>query len=662
MRRIVVPIFILAFLLSTCAASVNAKPLKGFYSNCLDAKMYSAGPPKTAPVAGTRPPKEDEGGAPHAAELLIIPAKKPKWPSSTVYVFMCSGRQGVCGAVSTDGSDINLKLFGTSGQRATEDQQGIQGRGSIISGTNPNQTDAEALHFVNAPLVWSAYSKAAIPHAWSWVQPIEQGDVTTPPVTLAPDEAVMLNDNEFEVGQDQGLKIGQIAMENTQQTQTTTSTTGTGGTGTKCANIQWDPRGYVLDAETLNPVKDITITLYEKNKDGSYTQVPSGIGTTNPYTTATNSGQFNFFVQPGLFKITVDPKNAVIAEKSSLNPAYQRLFSDESGDAHLYEKDADIEEIAGRVAVAHIPVRISDKSLIIDSLNLIMEDAVVGMDDAEQKSQMHITGTVSHPKSKLTITLTALNEVGKMITLPVIYKTTNDFGEYDFYIDQEQTQADGRPLYLQNINVKIELNSFYTDKSLSKNNKPVSYDIKPLPRYIEGFAYDEKGFPIPNAIVGIYPYFSLNPMYMTIADKNGRFKFGSDHVPQMNYVLKYKKQTGDTVQVNPEIFIRQNIGYYSQEAIDPFAEQNVSASEEKAMWALVDKTVSDNDVDILTHKTANRQFIPPLNNGNMPEKQVLQKTPINFSAIFTGIVIVGLLGVAVFIGIQLKRKNSSLPQ
>lgn len=664
------------FLTITCslffsAIPVHAKPLKGFYSACLDAKMYGGGKSDksatTPQTAHGNKEEEAETGAPHAAELLIIPAKRPKWPNSTVYVFMCSGRQGVCGAVSTDPAiDINLLLFGTSGQRGNEEQAAIAGRGNIRApGTNPNMTDAEALHFVNAPLVWSHYSAAAIPHSWSWVQPIDppKAGETVIPEELSTDERIVLNGDEFEAGNDQGLKIGQISMENETTPSGTPTSSGTGGTGTKCANIQWDPRGYVFDAKTLHPVQNTTLTLYAKNGDGSYTQVPNGIGTTNPYTTATNSGQFNFFVQPGLYKMTVDSLHATIAEKQAINPAYQHLFMDEESKVHIYEKGADIEEVAGRVAVAHIPVHVANSSYIIDSLHLIMEDAVVNMDNQGKKSQMHITGTVSHPRSQITVTLTALNELGSVVTPPPLYKTTNEFGEYDFYIDQEQMQADGKPLYLQNIHISIEMNAFYTSQPSAKK-APISYDLKPLPRYVEGIAYDEKGVPIPNAIVALYPYFSLNPMYTTLANKDGRFKIGSDHIPQMNYKLRYKKQNGDIVEVSPDQFIRQNISYYATKTIDPFTERFLSAREEDALWILVDKVVTDDDMTTLSRQQAKKQHMIPITRTKgtiTPEEEGSKQknSPFDFSLVITIFIIIGLIGVAGLIGSQLMQKKNT---
>lgn len=567
---------------------------------------------------------------------------------------MCSGGRNICGAPSTDGTDINKLLFGITA-RITDDETGksynpIQTQGSMKSGKNPTKTSSDGLSFLDDPIIIAQYTEHGIFHRFYWVQPLEDGPIV-PALTL-PDDQIITDDG---VGNDGGLKIAQIPFDNA-ETSTPTSIPTTGGTGKNCANIKWDPRGYIFDVETLNPVKSVTVTLFEKNKDGTYTQVANGIGLINPYTTSADSGQFNFFVNPGLYKMEVNPTNADIADINAINPAYQSLFMDEKGQSNIYEKGSDVEEIAGRVAVAHIPVQISDKSLIIDTLQLIVKDALVNVNTQTNKSQMHITGTVSHPKSKLTFTLTAVDGMGKTVVLPPIMTATSDLGEYDTFVDQVQMDKDNKPLYIQTINVKLELNSFYTSQTPTPK-KSITYDVDTVPLYLEGIAYDEKGSPIPQAIVGIYPYFSLNPMYMVIADSKGKFKISSDHVPQLDYTLKYKKPSGEVIVVNPNTFIRQNAPIFTQEKINPFTELNISATESEAMEKLVDKTVSEKDVQKMSYTIKNKRD-PSSNPNTMNATPTQNKSSFNVSLLLTVIGVVILLGISVFVGLMLQKKRT----
>jgi hypothetical protein len=648
--------FIAVALLLTIPVGTTHAILKGFSSSCLDAKM--AGPDR--------------------AQMLIIdaPGKKPKENKKT-YIFMCSGKKNICGASSTDGTDINLLLFGVSSQRIDEElgKAGIQKQGGVTSGKNPTTTNGNGTAFIDDPIVIAQYTKYGINHRFYWVQSaIDDGAIITPAPTLPEGQGL-------EVGDDGGLQLAQISFEDI-VAPTSAPTSGT-ATGKNCSNIKWDPRGFIFDAETLNPVKNVTVTLFEKKSDKTYFQVQSGIGLTNPFTTATDSGHFNFFVNPGQYKMEIDPINSTIVEKNTINGAYQQLFADEKGQINIYEKGTDVEEVAGRVAVAHIPVHITDKSLIIDSLQLLMNDAVVNVNEETQKSQMHITGTVSHPKSKVTITRIMLDETGTIVIPPPKIISTTDLGEYDTYIDQEQTTAEGKPLFLQNINVQLELNSFYTRGVFSQSNHPdilgffkniwltiqkrisiyaegnISYNIKPVPLYVEGVAYDVNGTPIPKAIVGIYPFYSLNPMHVVIADENGRFRMGSQHVPELNYTLKYKKPDGDVIITEPEVFIKQNITLYTQEKIDPFASRELSVIEDKSMAVKVDKVVTEKDLQLLAKANSWSKNKGEGTQGLIKsEANLIQKQANPLLLIISiCISIVALVGCSVFFGIKLYKRQ-----
>lgn len=571
---------------------------------------------------------------------------------------MCSGGKNICGASSTDGTDINKLLFGVSTQRADDElgTAGIQKQGTVTSGKNPTRTNGTGTGFIDEPIVIAQYTKHGIYHRFYWVQSATDDDEIVPAPTL-PDDHALIDDG---VGSDGGLKIAQLSFED-DIVPTTTPTTST--TGKNCANMKWDPRGYIFDAKTLNPVKDVTVTLYEKLTDNTYNKVENGIGLINPYTTTAESGQFNFFVSPGLYKMTIGQENATIADKSSINPSYQELFLGDDGKTNIYEKDTDVEEIAGRVAVAHIPVQIQDKNLIIDTLQLIVKDAVVGINNQTKKSQMHITGTVSHPKSIVTITLTAVDGMGKLTTLNPIVTSASDLGEYDIYIDQEHVTVENKPLYLQNINVRLELHPFYQAQS-DTPKPPITYDIQPIPLYVEGIAYDDNGAPIPNAVVGIYPFFSLNPMHIVIADENGRFRIGSDHVPQVDYVLKYKTPTGQVVIVEPEVFVRQNSQLFSQERINPFNSAKLSDDEERTMQNLVDKNVSEKDLNTLAYTTKQKSQQSFRNTRsdnkkmsiNIPQEGLPASNPfLILGAII--LIIVLVVGLS-YLAIHIKQKNT----
>lgn len=75
----------------------------------------------------------------------------------------------------------------------------------------------------------------------------------------------------------------------------------------ECVIIKWDPRGIIYDADTMNPIAGAKVTLYIKQKDGSYNMMEDkkwGI-LANPITSP-NNGTYQFFVPAGTYKLVVE--------------------------------------------------------------------------------------------------------------------------------------------------------------------------------------------------------------------------------------------------------------------------------------------------------------------------------------------------------------------
>lgn len=84
---------------------------------------------------------------------------------------------------------------------------------------------------------------------------------------------------------------------------------GTSNLSRDCHLISWDPRGIIYDADTLQPIDGVKVTLYVKNKAGSFVPMEDkkwGI-LANPISTPKN-GTYQFFVEPGVYKLVVEKK------------------------------------------------------------------------------------------------------------------------------------------------------------------------------------------------------------------------------------------------------------------------------------------------------------------------------------------------------------------
>lgn len=570
-------LFLLSFVvLSNFFFTKNAYAVvEGFVSDCLQA----------APAG-------------HTAGLTIKPGSQimPQGDTDT-WIFVCITSPELEGTKCTTGDGaIDQQLFDKSDDLTA--LQGIQTEegttvGGVDGGQNPpRRTNADGTAFTGA-VSWSDAYLPGVIHQWAWVQAA----------------------NAAGAG---GVETGGLGA----QQQGTFDFTKLSGDTSKCAKIGWDPRGYVFDAATLNPVGGVQVTLSKGPKGGTFTDVPSGLGITNPDTTKplipgkVGNGQYSFYVEPGFYKLRLTSANATIADLASVNNAYQDLFLSKDGKTNIYQKDQEVEEVKGMVAIAHIPVTVTDPSMLITTLQTLEKGL------KNENGQINIFGRVSHPKSKLLLKIEYLDEEGKLVVKDEVKtQAINDLGEYDEYIDQESVDAEGKQLFFQNMDVDFELNPFYTTGAFSAKKdsniflsvvekvwrfvsekisvraaSKTSFSVKPIPSYIEGVAYDNSGRSIPQAIVGVYTKFSNKPWFVTVADEQGQYKIGSQYLPRFEYELRYKKPTGEIIVVDTSTFIKQNVKFFVSEGIKPYEQKKSSATEDYAAQVKVSEVVKETDL------------------------------------------------------------------
>lgn len=536
----------------------------------------------------------------HTAGLSIKAGSQimPQGDTDT-WVFVCITSPELTGTKCTTGdAAIDQQLFDKSDDLTA--LQGIQTEegttvGGVDGGQNPpRKTNADGTAFTSA-VSWSDAYLPGVIHQWAWVQAA----------------------NAAGAG---GVETGGLGA----QQQGTFDFTKLSGDTSKCAKIGWDPRGYVFDAATLNPVGGVQVTLSKGPKGGTFTDVPSGLGITNPDTTkpltpgGVGNGQYSFYVEPGFYKLRLTSSNATIADLASVNPAYQDLFLSKEGKTNIYQKDQEVEELKGMVAIAHIPVTVTDPAMLITTLQTLEKGL------KSENGQINIFGRVSHPKSKMLLKMEFLDEEGKLIVKDEVRTTAiNDLGEYDEYIEQESVE-EGKTLFFQNLTVDFELNPFYTTGAFSAKKdtnviltavekvwnfiskkisvraaSSTSFSVKPIPSYIEGVAYDSNGRSIPQAIVGVYTKFSNKPWFVTVADEQGQYKIGSQYLPQFEYELRYKKPTGEIIVVDTATFIKQNVKFFVAEGIKPYETKKSSATEDFAAQVKVSEVVKETDLEAM---------------------------------------------------------------
>ena len=525
----------------------------------------------------------------HVATLNIKKGEKnvpainaPTW----VFVCVTSGVNTYC-STGGDGSADEL-LFGTrehfekmKGMIGPDAEGNIGYVGGVVIGpenwstqippgkTNSNGADPQFAEVTT----WGDAYYPGVAHQWSWVQ-----------------EAVPIQEGGGAAGTEGALQQATSPFD-----KLVTSTFN------DCEKISWDPRGVVFDVNTLLPVKGLAVELYKRNAQDIYDLVPNGLFLINPSSTShpgpppAENGQYSFFVDTGWYKLKMTNATPIVILSST-----QMDIATNLGIDNIYTEDKAIYEEIGTVKIANIPVNVTDETLLIKDLTII--DNVL----TSEGGGIQLFGRVSHAKTKMIITKNMMDAAG-VIKQFITTDYTDGLGEFNKSLTQ--TVDSTEPLVFQGATVAFELNSFYTTGVFSQNkNKEDTiaqflkgvWDgvlekietkaavtpsntiiIKPMPTYIEGIAYDVKGVAIPKAIVGLYPFYSEKPYYMTIADENGRYKIGSQHIPRFEYKLRYKKATGEVIVIDTGTFIKQNVKLIITEGIKPYAEKKTTPAEEK---------------------------------------------------------------------------------
>jgi len=653
MRKIFSILFILIVVGFLYVVPSYAALSEGYISGCLEAPEW------TPSHAATLTMKE--GGK-------NIPAV-----NTDTWVFVCitAGENTYC-TTGGDGSADETLFGGKEHYDILSDIVGSDGKGhdgyvgGVVEGSGysnqlpPKKTKSDDPFQFNEEVTWGDAYYPGVLHQWSWVQ------VAAPIV---------------EDGEGAGAGAGGALQQGTtpfdkEQLKLDTK---------KCAIIGWDPRGVVFDVNTLLPVKGISVELSKLNPvNDTYEIVPNGLFLINPSSTShpgKENGQYSFFVDTGWYKLKlINPERQIVSLTSSQLETATKLGID-----NIYIEDEAIEEVIvdgiGIVKIANIPVDITDESLLVKEL-AIMDNVAPTLEG----NGIRLFGRVSHPKTKMIITKDMMDGTGAIKQF-VTTDYTDGLGEYPNKLIS-QTVVSAEPLVFQNATLTFELNSFYTTGVFTQKeqggNKVARFlkevwggvlkklearaavtpkntiVIKPMPLYIEGIAYDTNGVTIPKAIVGLYPFYSEKPYYLTVADENGRYKIGSQHIPRFEYKLRYKKATGEVVVIDMSTFIKQNAKLIIKEGIKPFVAKKTTLAEDKKIQ------------DYFTNVTTPIELKAPNKPSTSSRNPSVSSTPQTGTGggttgagmqgivmVVVAIIVLIMIGVGAFIMMKSKQQSSS---
>jgi hypothetical protein len=368
----------------------------------------------------------------------------------------------------------------------------------------------------------------------------------------------------------------------------------------KCVNIAWDPYGRIFDSQNLEPVSGASVTLLKKRDNGIFTyvnpadpnDVPGG-ALINPMPTL-EDGAYSFVVPDGTYKLSVQKAGYDFPAASVLNLNFSKIYSD------IYPTQTGVEIVqAGAIQHRDIPVDAQGGS--ISTPAKVMEYIY----ESDKLGNVMVEGRTSHPMAVVNFysVIPDANDPEVKTRYRLISTINADAkGRFTAVIDQSQFDAEVGETFgeVEATNVDLTLaakKQNLLEKALGFVQNLVVRDVgaqtssstvlklDPIPSYLEGYAYDSKGDPIPNAKVSIVLNFTTKAYYQTVADENGFFTIHSDYMPFQPYKLTYSSPQTGTISVSTAKFLTDNKAYivenkveaYKPNYIDPKVNEQIKA-------------------------------------------------------------------------------------
>jgi len=465
-----------------------------------------------------------------------------------------------------------------------------------------------------------------------------------------------------------------------------------------CEIVRWDPYGVVFNSLTLEPVYNALVYLDYKDTKGNWVQYEDPMGKVkNPYRSelgvgTADDGHFSFVVEDGTYRLRVVPPSTTLSfpyDNKRLSSNYKKIYSDiypgmlvgGTSPTFIYE----IKQ-SGKIQHRDIPL-ISQTKTLSERKIREMEVFRNRLNNGKELFKVRL----SYPFAKISGVYSTINDP------PVRYKqipfgkgvagdqSADKDGWFSIEVDVSKFTAgemfgeiDATKVDLTNPTVvnkqKINTNFFSLIKQQIKlliNNKffaqaddtsTSTFSFDPIPSYLEGYAYDDKGVIIPNANVGVYLTFSNRPYSQTKTDVNGHFRLSSELLPLMPYKIRYITATGNVTPITTARFITQNKEYFVKQKIDPFIAQNqsgqvikgnptgISSSSGEVSKAPLILTVTGNAIDKASSKAQN---IIPIFNDQTQQNRML----IVLALLLALIIVVGTI-LTIYL---IKKKQTQQP-
>lgn len=346
-----------------------------------------------------------------------------------------------------------------------------------------------------------------------------------------------------------------------------------------CTSLTWDPEGRAFDAKSLEPIPNVNITILDKeNKFFSHFAVQNPLRTDY-------AGEYNFYAPEGDYYLSVSlPQNYTLATsvteiQANYSKAYYNIYNPK--DLIVERIDTPSERSQGFPDPEH-----RDIALIPQQTPMVRDLVTAIPVEYTLENGTRYAGKVSHP-----LTIIEVKQGTKTIK-----KTQADkFGSYDFIIPFEDISpyetvkfnfikfdlVKNEPVtptiipsitpqssFFQQLEYMFSLLTQYIIKPIYAETQTVSFEKSPHLKYLEGYAYDNKGTIVPQAQIKIMEEGLKSPYFITQADEKGYFLILPEYVPIFSYFMEIvDPKTGTTTTMQTYQFASLNKQYLADNKI-----------------------------------------------------------------------------------------------
>ncbi len=541
--------------------------------------------------------------ASHVATVKASATGDKPLPGQPTYIFVCIG-----GKCTTGNSQRDIDATGVDGLKALQGAYGYNFEG-MTPATNPVTSDAGG---GVGTITWHDSTDNSQTRIW-----------------MAMNYWTPNNNNAGTAG---GQQQGTFDFETASK---------------KCVSIQWDPFGRVFDSQTLEPVPNASVTLLFKKNNAFVAMTPAdllGGSITNPQITK-QDGQFSFVVPDGEYKLVVNP--APVADIKNVHPKYTTAYYD------IYPA------LTGDVIVEQGGAQHRD--VPVPTQNTNTEAKIMDYIATQGQGIIYVQGLVSHPLSTVTV------RIKRAYTNPVKEEIRDGSSVQadkmgKFAIEINQAEFENTPEYVdmlaglsaQKVNLLVAQNKqsslisriqdlfmkFLGKETVSAQAKSDFIAIEPMLSYIEGYAYDANGTPIPKATVGIYMKSAQRPIYETSADETGYYKIGSEFIPPFEYDLRYKKIAGDVVNTTTSTFLTKNHVFLANNSISTFTYKETG---------ITNTATAGGKTGVLPTTKPGSKTGTKGTSGSLSSGSIGSKTPVQSQTGTQGVSFAGMQGIAMIL-------------